>query len=65
MDLKRIITDVLAYVLGIGTAVSVAVAALPTDAQWYIVAIAIVVSVVSWFNGRNGDGTAKKVPSKV
>ena len=64
-DLKRIITDILAYVLGIGTAISVAVAALPADAQWYIVAIAVVVAVVSWFNGRNGDGSKKSVPSKV
>jgi len=64
-DLKRIITDILAYVLGVAGAISVALATLPPDAQWYIVAIALVVAVVSWFTGRNGDGSKKAVPSKV
>lgn len=64
-DLKRLITDILAYVLGIGTAISVALQTLPEDAQWYVVVVVLAMAVVSWFTGRNADGTKKSVPTKV
>ena len=64
-DLKRIITDVLAYVLGIAGAAYTALEGIPDGSEWYVVLIAIVIAVVSWFNGRNADGSKKAVPSKV
>ena len=60
MDLKRIITDILAYVLAIGTAVAVAIEALPADSQWFVVVGVAAFAILSWFMGRNGNGTAKK-----
>ena len=64
-DLKRIVTDILAYVLGVAGAAYTALEGVPDGAEWYVVAIAIVVAVVSWFNGRNADGSKKAIPSKV
>ena len=64
-DYKRIITDVLAYILGVAGAAYTALEGVPHGAEWYVVLIAIVIAVVSWFNGRNADGSKKIVPSKV
>ena len=60
MDIKRIITDILAYVLAIGTAVAVAVEALPDNSQWFVVVGVAAFAILSWFMGRNGDGTSKE-----
>ena len=64
-DIKRKITDVLAYVLGIGGAVLVALEGLPEGSDWYVVVGVAGFAILSWFMGRNGDGSAKQVPSKV
>jgi len=60
MDLKRIITDILAYVLAIGTAVAAAVEGLPDESQWFVVVGVAAFAILSWFMGRNGDGTKKE-----
>ena len=65
IDLKRKITDVLAYVLGVGYAIMTALEGIPDGSDWLIVVGVIIVAVVAWFTGRNGDGSKKAVPSKV
>ncbi len=64
-DLKRKLTDILAYVLGIGGVVVAALEGLPEGSDWYVVAGVAAFAILSWFMGRNGDGSAKSVPSKV
>ncbi len=63
-NIKSWITDILAYVIGIGTVIGAAIEAFPDGTQWYIIVGAIAVAVISWFTGRNGDGSKKKVPAK-
>ena len=60
MDIKRILTDILAYVLGIGTAIAAVLETLPPDVQWYVLIPLVIVGIVSWFTGRNGDGSKKE-----
>ena len=60
MDLKRIITDILAIVLGLGGVIAAAVEGIPDGSDWYIVGGVIIVAVISWFTGRNGDGSKKE-----
>ena len=64
-DVKRVLTDILAYVLGIGSVVVVALEGLPDGSDWYVVVGVAAFAILSWFMGRNGDGSAKDVPSKV
>ncbi len=64
MDIKRIITDILAYVLGLGTVIAGVLETLPPDVQWYVLIPLVIVAVVSWFTGRNGDGSKKEVITK-
>ncbi len=64
-DIKRKLTDVLAYVLGIGGAIKLALEGLPDGSDWYVVIGVAGFAILSWFMGRNGDGSAKGVPSKV
>ena len=64
-DLKRKLTDILAYVLGIGGAIGLAIEGLPDGSDWYVVAGVAAFAILSWFMGRNGDGSKKKVPTKV
>jgi len=64
-DLKRIITDILAYVLVIGSVVAAALEGIPDGSDWYIVLLVIAFAIVSWLMGRNADGSKKAKPSKV
>ena len=64
-DLKRLITDILAYVLGIGAAIAAVLETLPPDVQWYVLIPMVIVGIVSWFTGRNPNGSKKKNPTVV
>jgi hypothetical protein len=64
-DWKKLITDILAYVVGIGTVIQGVITGLPDGAEWYAVALQIMIAVGLWFTGRNADGSKKKVPTKV
>ena len=53
-NLKNIISNVIAIVIGIGTAIAAALEGLPSDSQWYIVIGAVAVAIVSWLTGKPG-----------
>jgi len=63
MDLKRIITDIIAYVLVIGDVVKVALEGMPDGSDWYLVVGVALAAILSWFMGRNGNLSKKAVPS--
>ena len=64
-DLKNKITNVLAFIVTIGTIIATALESVPDGSEWFVWIGAAVVAVFGWFMGKNGDGSVKKVPSKV
>jgi len=66
-NLKDTLTTIFAYLVVIGTAVNAYLQSLPPDGtiNWFQLVIGVVTAVIAYLTGKNGDGTKKKVPTKV
>ena len=66
-NIKDTLTTILAVILVIAAAVNTYIESLCTECviEPLPLVIAIVVAIVAWYTGRNGDGSGKTVPTKV
>lgn len=55
MSLKDKISNVIAVIVGIGTIVATALGSVPAESEWYVWAGAVVIALLSYFTGKNGD----------
>jgi len=51
-NLKDTITNVVAFVVALGTVIMTALGSVPNDAQWYIWAGAVAIAVIGYFTGK-------------
>jgi len=65
-NIKDTLTTILAVILVIAAAVNTYIESLCTECviEPLPLVIAIVVAIVAWYTGRNGDGSKKNVPAK-
>lgn len=66
-NIKDTLTTVLAVILVVAAAVNTYLESLCAECvmEPLPLVIAVVVAIVAWFTGRNGDGSQKSVPTKV
>ena len=66
-NIKDTLTTVLAVILVVAAAVNTYLESLCTECviEPLPLVIAVVVAIVAWFTGRNGDGSGKSIPTKV
>jgi len=66
-NIKDLLTTIFGIVLVIATAINTYLESLCAECSLEILPliIAIVVAVIAWFTGRNGDGSKKQIPTKV
>ena len=64
-DLKNKVTNVIAFIVAIGTVIATALGNVPEDAQWFVWVGAAVVAVFGYFMSKNPDGSVKKSPTNV
>ena len=66
-NIKSTLTDWIAGILAVLGAVQVYLGTIPdgSEMDWLQLAFIVVGAILSFFTGRNGDGSKKKVPSKV
>lgn len=51
-NLKDTITNVVAFVVALGTVIMTALGSVPDDAQWYIWAGAVAIAIIGYFTGK-------------
>ena len=66
-NIKDTLTTILAIVLVVATAVDTYIGSLCAECviEPLPLVIAVIVAVVAWFTGRNGDGSKKSIPTNV
>jgi hypothetical protein len=60
-DIKNTITNIVAFVVALGTIIASALGQVPDGAKWYIWVGAVCIAVIGWFTGKSADGKAKKL----
>ena len=63
-DLKNKITNVVAFVVALGTVIISALGQVPDGSKWYIWAGALAIAIIGWFTGKSSTGKAK-VPAQL
>lgn len=58
--LKDKITNIVGIIVVLGTIVTTALQSVPADAQWYVWVGALVVALIAWATGKDGNLKAKK-----
>lgn len=55
-DLKNKVTNIVAFIVAIGTVIMTALGSVPPDAQWYVWIGAVCIAVIAWFTGKGTNG---------
>ena len=55
-DLKNIVTNIVAVIVGLGTVIQTALGNVPEGSKWYIWVGAAAVAIISYFTGIDSNG---------
>jgi len=58
--LKDKITNIIGVIVALGTVVATALGSVPSDSQWYVWTGAVVIAIIAWAMGKDGNLKAKK-----
>ena len=58
-DLKNKITNIVAFIVALGTIIATTLGQIPDGAQWYVWVGALAIAVIGWFTGKTPSGKAK------
>ena len=55
-DLKNIVTNIVAVIVGLGTVIQTALGNVPEGSKWYIWVGAASVAIIAYFTGKGANG---------
>ena len=55
-DLKNIVTNIVAVIVGLGTVIQTALGNIPEGSKWYIWVGSAAVAIISYFTGKGSNG---------